>query len=117
ARLLERLVHFWLIDGNPPADFLRYLITSFSWHRFTAISLWILILFMIYETASEFSQLFGPAEMRRLLFTYRPSELQLTRRQRARELMRLNRLADEHEAGEVRDPSTIAHHKLVEIVA
>ena len=78
ARLLERLVHFWLIDGNPPADFLRYLITSFSWHRFTAISLWILVLFLIYETASEFSQLFGPAEMRRLLFTYRPSELQLT---------------------------------------
>ena len=71
-------VHTWLIDGNPPADFLRYLITSFSWHRFTAISLWILVLFLIYETASEFSQLFGPAEMRRLLFTYRPSELQLT---------------------------------------
>jgi len=89
---------------------------SFSWHRFIAISLWILVLFLIYVTASEFSQLVGPAEMRRLLFAYRPSELQLNRRQRARELMRLNRLADEHQVDEFRDPASAAHHQLVEIV-
>ena len=46
-----------------------YLITTFSWHRFSAISLWILVLFLIYVTASEFSHLFGPGEMRRLFFT------------------------------------------------
>ena len=56
-----------------------------------------IVLFLIYVTASELSQLLGPAEMRRLLFTYRPSELQLNRRQRARELLRFNRLADEHQ--------------------
>ena len=89
---------------------------SFSWHRFIAISLWILVLFLIYVTASEFSQLVGPAEMRRLLFAYRPCELQLNRRQRARELMRLNRLADEHQVDEFRDPASAAHHQLVEIV-
>src|SRR5262249_50844333 len=94
----------------------QQLITSFSWHRFVAISLWILVLFLIYVTASEFSQLFGPAEMRRLLFAYRPSELQLNRRQRARELMRLNRLADEHGLDEFRDPDSAAHHELVEII-
>jgi hypothetical protein len=116
ARLLERFVHFSLIDGNPPGDFLSHLTTNFSWHRFLAISLWIFVLFLIYVTASEFSQLFGPAEMRRLLFTYRPSELQLNKRQRARELMRLHRLADEHEIDEFRDPGSAAHHKLVEIV-
>jgi hypothetical protein len=116
ARLLERFVHFSLIDGNPPGDFLSHLTTIFSWHRFLAISLWIFVLFLIYVTASEFSQLFGPAEMRRLLFTYRPSELQLNKRQRARELMRLHRLADEHEIDEFRDPGSAAHHKLVEIV-
>jgi len=117
ARLGERFVEFSVVDGNRPGDFGAYLVSTFSWHRFTAISLWILVLFLIYETASEFIQLFGPAEMRRLLFMYRPSELQLNRRQRARELLRLNRLADEHEASEFRDPSTAAHHQLVEIVA
>jgi hypothetical protein len=54
--------------------------------------------------------------MRRLLFSYRPSELQLNRRQRARELMRLSRLADEHGLEEFRNPSSAAHHKLVEIM-
>jgi hypothetical protein len=116
ARLAERFVHFSIIDGNRSGDFVAYLISDFSWHRFSAISLWILVLFMIYVTASEFSQLLGPAEMRRLLFAYRPSELQLNRRQRARELMRLNRLADEHDMDEFRDPDSAAHHRLVEIV-
>ena len=36
ARLLERFVHFSL-EGNPPSDFLTYLVTTFSWHRFSAI--------------------------------------------------------------------------------
>ena len=115
ARLAERFVHF-CIEGNRPEDFVAYLLSTFSWHRFIAISLWIFVLFLIYVTVSEFSQLLGPAEMRRLLFAYRPSELQLNRRQRARELMRLNRLADEHEIDAFRDPGSAAHHKLVEIV-
>src|SRR5262249_24247090 len=116
ARLAERFVHFPLVERHRPRDSGAYLISTFSWHRFIAISLWILVLFLIYESASEFSQLVGPAEMRRLLFAYRPSELQLTRRQRARELMRLSRLADEHEVGAFRDPGSAAHHELVDIV-
>ena len=44
ARLLERFVHF-VFEGNPSADFISYLVTTFSWHRFSAISLWILVLF------------------------------------------------------------------------
>ena len=39
ARLLERFVHFSIIERNSPGDFLPYLITTFSWHRFLAISL------------------------------------------------------------------------------
>ena len=116
TRLVERFMHFSVVDGNGPSGFATYLISGFSWQRFSAISLWILVLFLIYVTASELSQLLGPAEMRRLLFTYRPSELQLNRRQRARELMRLNRLADEHEIEEFRDAGSAAHHQLVEIV-
>jgi len=116
ARLAERFVHFALVDGHPPGEFATYLVSTFSWTRFVAISLWILVLFLIYVTATEFSQLFGPAEMRRLLFAYRPSELQLNRRQRARELMRLNRLADDHAVDEFRDPRSAAHRELVDIV-
>jgi len=42
-------VHFSLIEHNPPGDFIAYLIATFSWHRFSAISLWILVLFLIYH--------------------------------------------------------------------
>ena len=116
ARLLEHFVRFSLIEHNPVDDFLPHMIAIFSWHPFIAISLWILVLFMIYVTASEFSQLFGRGEVRRLLFTHRPSELRLNRRQRIRELLRLSRLADAHSANEFRDPTSAAHRQLVDIV-
>lgn len=115
ARLLERFVHFAL-EGNPPGDFFPYLITTFSWHRFSAISLWILVLFPIYVTVSEFSHLFGSGELRRLFFTSRPSELQLNRRQRIRELLRLSRLTDAHAVNEFRDPTTTAHQEMIDIL-
>ena len=115
ARLLERFVHF-ILEGNAPVDFFPYLITTFSWHRFSAISLWILVLFLIYVTASEFSHLFGQREMWRLLFIRRPSELQLNRRQRMRELLRLSRLADTHSRDDLRDPNSTAHRELVDIL-
>jgi hypothetical protein len=115
ARLLERFVHF-VIEGNLPDDFPSYLITTFSWHRFSAISLWLLALFLIYVTASEFSHLFGPGELRRLFLTYRPSELQLNRRQRMREMLRLSRLTDAHSVEEFRDPNSPAHRELIAIL-
>ena len=116
ARLLERFVHFSLIEHRWPTDFFRYLMTTFSWHRFVAISLWVCVLFLIYVTASEFSHLFGPGEIPRLLFTNRPSDLQLNRRQRMRELLRLSRLADAHSADEFRDPTSDAHREVVGIL-
>jgi len=115
ARLLERFVHF-LLEGNAPGGFGSYLITTFSWHRFSAISLWILVLFLIYVTVSEFSNLFGPGEIRHLLLTHRPSELQLNRGQRMRELLRLSRLADTHSVDEFRDPTTAPHRELINII-
>jgi len=115
VRLLERFVHF-AAEGNSPSDFPSYLVNTFSWHRFSAVSLWIMALFLIYVTATEISHLFGPGELRRLFFTSRPSELQLNRRQRLRELLRLSRLADAHSAGEFRNPASEAHRELVEIV-
>jgi hypothetical protein len=115
ARLLERFVHFSL-KGNPPGDFISYLITTFSWHRFSAISLWIFALFLIYVTATEFSHLFGPGELRRLFLTSRPSELKLNRRQRIRELLRLSRLMDAHSIDEFRDGTSPAHRELIDIL-
>jgi hypothetical protein len=115
ARLLERFIHF-VIEGNPSRDFPTYLVTTFSWHRFSAISLSILALFLIYVTASEIGHLFGPGELRRLFFTSRPSELQLNRRQRMRELLRLSRLMDAHPVGEFRDPASAPHQELIDIV-
>lgn len=116
VRLLERFVHFSIMERNPPSDFFPYLITTFSWHRFSAISLWILLLFLIYVTASEMSHLFGPGQLRRLFFKSRPSELQLDRRQRIRELLQLSRLMDAHSIGECRDPTSLAHRELIDIL-
>ena len=116
ARLLERFVHFSVIERKPPGDFFPFLMTTFSWHRFSAVSLWIFVLFLIYVTASEFSRLFGPGEIPRLFFTFRPSDLQLNRRQRIRELLRLSRLTDAHSLDKFRDPTSVPHQEMVEIL-
>jgi hypothetical protein len=116
ARLLERFVHFSVVERNPPRDFAPYLITTFSWHRFLAISLWILVLFLIYVTASEVSHLFGPGELKRLFFTSRPTELQLNRRQRIRELLYLSRLMDAHQISEFSDSASPLHAQLIGVL-
>src|SRR6516165_4128119 len=115
ARLFEQFVEF-VLEGGAPSDFMLHLQTTFSWHRFFAISVWVFVLFLIYVTASEFSHPFGSGELRRLFFTSRPSELQLNRRQRIRELLRLSRLADAYSVDEFRDPTSTAHRQLFEIV-
>jgi hypothetical protein len=72
--------------------------------------------FLIYVTVLEFSHLFGPGELPRLFFTSRPSELQLNRRQRMRELLRLSRLMDAHPLGEFRDPTDPLRQEVIDIV-
>jgi hypothetical protein len=116
ARLLEHFIRFCLIEHNPAGDFLPHMIATFSWHRFAAIQIWILVLFLIYVAASEFNHLFGEGELGRVLFTHRPSELQLNRRQRIFELVRLSKLADAHPVDEFRDPTNPAHNQLIDIV-
>jgi len=116
VRLLERLVDFSVVGRSPLSEFPSYLIATFSWHRFVAISIWILVLFLIYVTATEFSHLFGSGEISRLLFRRRPSELQLNRRQRIRELLNLSRLADDHSFDELRDPTSVAHQQVIDIL-
>src|SRR5215469_15351067 len=96
ARLLEHFIRFWLGEHHPVREFLPHMISTFSWHRFAAIQIWILVLFLLYVTVTELNHLFGHGELSRIFFTYRPSELQLNRRQRIRELVRLSKLADTH---------------------
>jgi len=116
ARLLEHWIRFWLVEHHPLGTFLPYMVATFDWHRFIAIQLWIFVLFLIYETATELNHLFGQGELWHLLVTARPSELPLDRRQRILELVRLSKLADAHSINEFRDPTSNAYTQLVDIV-
>jgi hypothetical protein len=118
VRVLEHFIRFWLVEHNPVGrgQFLGHVAATFSWNRFAAIQIWILVLFLVFVTATEFNHLFGDGELWRILFTYRSSELQLNRRQRVRELAHLSRLADAHSADEFRDPTSRAHDELIAIV-
>jgi hypothetical protein len=116
ARLLEHWIRFWLVEHHPLGTFLPYMISTFDWHHFIAIQLWILVIFLVYEVAAELNHLFGKGELWHLLVTSRPSELPLDRRQRIFELIRLSKLADAHSINEFRDPTSIAYSQLVDIV-
>jgi hypothetical protein len=116
ARLLEHWMKFSLAEHRWFGVFLPHELANFSWHRFIAVQLWILVLFVIYCTVSELNRLFGHGELARILFTQRASELQLNRRQRIRELVHLSKLADAHTEQELRDPTSRAHAELIEIV-
>jgi len=116
VRLLEHWIRYRFGGQYAFGGFVPHVVATFSWDRFIAIQLWIFVLFLIYVTASEFNRLFGHGELSRILFTYRPSELQLNRRQRIYELVRLGKLADAHSMDEFRDPTSAAHIQLVDIL-
>ena len=116
ARMLEHWIEYLLSKDYVFGGFLRHEMAAFSWDRFIAIQLWIVVLFLIYVTASEFNRLFGERELWDIMFTSRPSELPLNRRQRIFELVRLGKLADAHSIDEFRDPKSAAHTELVEIM-
>jgi hypothetical protein len=115
VRLLERLIHY-LVDGGALTGFPAYLQSHFSWNRFLAIQLWILVLFLIYTFISELNAAFGHGELARIMFTWRSTELKLTRRQRLRSLVKLSRLADAHTTEELRDGTTPAHAEMVALL-
>jgi hypothetical protein len=116
VRLLEHWIEYRLSGEYVFGGYVSHAVATFSWHRFIAVQLWILVLFLVYVAASEFNRLFGHGELSRILFTYRPSELQLNRRQKIHELVRLGKLADAHSMDEFRDPTSAAHTQLVDIL-
>ena len=116
VRLLEQWIRYRLGEHYVFGGFVPHAIASFSWNRFIAIQLWIFVLFLVYVTAHELNHLFGKGELWHLLFTSRPDELPLNRQQRIRELIRLGHLADAHSLDEFRDPASVAHSELIDIV-
>ena len=70
VRLLEHLIEFTLVDHNSITTFVPHMIAAFSWHRFTAIQIWILVLFLIYVTAAEFGRLLGKKRVLAMLFDH-----------------------------------------------
>jgi len=117
ARLIEALIHY-LIGGGVLGGgrFFERLIGTFSWSHFTAVQLWIFVLFLIYIIASELNQLLGDGELFKVFFTRRSSELKSTRRARIRLLTRLGRLTDAHPIEILADPQSAPHTDLIGIL-
>lgn len=116
ARLLEHWIKYRFVEHHPLGTFVPHMLATFSWNQFIAVQLWILVLFLIYVTASELNHLFGEGELWHILLASRPTDLPLNRRQRIRELVRLSQLADTHSLDEFRDPASSAHTQLIDIV-
>ena len=116
VRLLEHWIRYRFGGEYVFGGFMPHAIATFDWHRFIAIQIWIFVLFLVYVTATELNHLFGEGDLGHILFTSRPSELPLNRRQRILELVKLSKLADAHSMDEFRDPSSEAHTQLVDIV-
>jgi hypothetical protein len=112
VRLLERVIRYFA-EGGTLAGIPDYVTAHFSWDRFTAVQIWIFVLFLIYTTFHELNELFGQGELYKILFKRRSSELKLSRRQRIRTLVRLNDLTIAHGVAELRDPKSAAHAELV----
>jgi hypothetical protein len=81
VRVLEHFIEFARVDDHPFQNFAQHMISTFSWHRFTAVQIWISVLFLMYVAGTELADLVGEGELRRLLFSPRPSKPQLSRRQ------------------------------------
>ena len=114
-RLAEGLFHF-LRDGGTLDDFPSFLVANFSWPRFRAIQIWLMVLFLVYVTAHELNTLFGDGELPRLFLRWHSSEAKLTRRQRIRLLTRLNRLTEANPVEVISERGSPANIELVGIL-
>jgi hypothetical protein len=114
-RIVEGLLHF-IRDGGAVGDFPHFLLAQFSWPHFLVIQIWLMVLFLVYVTAHELNTLFGDGELPRLFLRWHASEAKLTRRQRIRLLVRLNRLTEANPVEVISEKGEPAHTELVEIL-
>jgi hypothetical protein len=68
---LEKLVEY-LVHGGTLREVPEYVTAHFSWHRFTAVQIWIFVLFMIYTSLAELNARVGAGGLNKIFFT-RPS--------------------------------------------
>ena len=115
VRFLEKLIEY-LFAGGKLSRIPEYVSTHFTWDRFAAVQIWIFVLFLIYVTADELNTLFGHGELFKIFFTRRASQLKLTRRQRVRTLVELDRLTEAHGVPQLSDPNTAAHAEMVSLI-
>jgi hypothetical protein len=115
-RILERVVEY-LAGGGELRNIPEFVLVNFSWNRFAAVQLWILVLFLIYATADELNGLMGEGEIARVFFTSGPSQVKLMRRQRIRALVKLTRLIETHALNELRSPQTAAHATMLRLIS
>ena len=115
VRFAEVLVRF-LANGGAIADFPAYLAEHLAWQRLLSIQLWLMVLFLMYVAIHELNLLFGHGELQRLFFRWHSSEAKLTRRQRVRLLVRLNRLTQANSVETISQPGSPAHTELVGIL-
>ena len=111
ARLIETGVEDW-IRGKPFSE----AVANFSWHRFSAIQIWLFVLFLIYVMFSELNQFLGEGGLYRLLFDQRSAELHVGRRERAQTLMQLSRLTAAHAQEELADGASPTHAELMQLL-
>ena len=72
VRFLEKLVeHF--VAGGTFGGIPEYIAAHFSWHRFTAIQIWIFVLFLIYTSVTELNAALGSGQLRKIFFSRRSS--------------------------------------------
>src|SRR5207344_3093124 len=111
----EELVHF-IAAGGAVADFGDHFADQFPLARFLSIQIWLMVLFLAYVTIHELNALFGDGELYRLFFRWRSSEAKLTRRQRIRLLIRLNRLTEANPIEAFSERGSSANAELVDIL-
>jgi hypothetical protein len=77
VRFLEKLSEYFFAGGTL-SDIPNYVTTHFTWHRFAAVQIWILVLFLIYNSVSELNARFGHGELIKIFFTGRSTKLKPT---------------------------------------
>jgi hypothetical protein len=70
VRFLEKLVEYLFAGGSLKA-IPEYVATHFTWHRFSAIQIWIFVLFLIYTSVEELNARLGDGELIKIFFTKR----------------------------------------------
>jgi hypothetical protein len=70
VRFLEKLVEYLFAGGSLKA-IPEYVATHFTWHRFSAIQIWIFVLFLIYTSVEELNARLGDGELMKMFFTKR----------------------------------------------